>query len=136
MSAGPDEVFDAQAWLKRAESNLARARVGHGITGVVLEDLCFDAQQAAEKALKALLIARRIEFPKTHAIAELITLLVQANVSVPKSIECAADLTLYAVRTRYPGGPAITEEDYQDAVLTAENAVAWVKRELKSGHPA
>ncbi len=30
--------------------------------GVYLEDLCFDAQQAAEKAIKAVLIARSIPF--------------------------------------------------------------------------
>jgi len=46
---------DPQEWLQRARSNLTRAR--HRIQGVHLEDLCFDAQRAAEKALKALLIS-------------------------------------------------------------------------------
>ncbi len=41
---------DPREWLNRARSNLVRA--GHRDAGVYLEDLCFDAQQAAEKAVK------------------------------------------------------------------------------------
>jgi hypothetical protein len=37
-----------------------------------LEDLCFDAQQAAEKALKALLLHRRVNFPRIHDLTELL----------------------------------------------------------------
>ena len=42
---------DPRAWVDRARSNLIRAQ--HKIPDVYLGDLCFDAQQAAEKALKA-----------------------------------------------------------------------------------
>src|SRR5829696_10527795 len=48
---------DPREWLNRARSNLVRAQAI--LPGVYLEDLCFDAQQAAEKAIKAVLIARR-----------------------------------------------------------------------------
>jgi HEPN domain-containing protein len=48
-------VEEFEIWLRRAESNLRIARVGRE-EGVFLEDLCFEAQQVAEKALKALLI--------------------------------------------------------------------------------
>jgi len=47
---------DPREWLNRAKSNLARAKAGNDIPGVYLEDLCFDAQQAAEKAIKAALL--------------------------------------------------------------------------------
>lgn len=52
----PPERFrpeDPMEWLNRARSNLVRAKEVFHISGVYLEDLCFDAQQAAEKALKA-----------------------------------------------------------------------------------
>jgi HEPN domain-containing protein len=39
---------DPREWLNRARSNLARAKAR--IPEAYLEDLCFDAQQAAEKA--------------------------------------------------------------------------------------
>ena len=52
---------DPREWLNRARSNLVQAEQVR--PGVYLEDLCFQAQQAAEKALKALLLARDIPFP-------------------------------------------------------------------------
>jgi HEPN domain-containing protein len=39
--------------LNRAHSNLFRAKECIHIAGIYLEDLCFDAQQAAEKAVDA-----------------------------------------------------------------------------------
>jgi len=50
-------------WLMRARSILERARVGRISEEIVYEDLCFDCQQTAEKALKALLIGLDKEFP-------------------------------------------------------------------------
>src|SRR5262245_44069890 len=44
---------DPREWLSRARSNLARAAHGPHLPEVYLEDLCFDAQQAAEKAIRA-----------------------------------------------------------------------------------
>ena len=52
----PPERFppdDPREWINRARSNLIKA--ANRVPGVYLEDLCFDAQQAAEKAVKALL---------------------------------------------------------------------------------
>jgi len=54
-----------EIWLRRARSNLAIARTGKQ-KNVILEDLCFEAQQAAEKALKALLLYHGTEPPRTH----------------------------------------------------------------------
>jgi HEPN domain-containing protein len=42
---------DPREWLNRARSHLRRA--AEPLKGVYLEDLCYDAQQAAEKAIKA-----------------------------------------------------------------------------------
>jgi HEPN domain-containing protein len=55
---------DPREWLSRARSNLARAKAE--VPGVYLEDLCFDAQQAAEKAIKAVLISQNKRFPHVH----------------------------------------------------------------------
>ena len=64
----PPERFspdDPREWLNRAKSNLALAK--NPIPGAYLEDLCFEAQQAAEKAIKATLIRLGLEFPYVHA---------------------------------------------------------------------
>jgi HEPN domain-containing protein len=67
---------DAREWIRRARSDWALARAKP--KGVYLEDLCFHAQQAAEKAIKALLIRHRIQFPYIHDLAKLLSLLEKA----------------------------------------------------------
>ena len=52
---------DPREWLNRAGSNLALAK-NRG-EGAYLEDLCFEAQQAAEKSIKAVMIKRRSNSP-------------------------------------------------------------------------
>jgi HEPN domain-containing protein len=49
---------DPREWLNRARSNLVLASMQD--EGVYLEDLCFNTQQAVEKAIKALLIQRHV----------------------------------------------------------------------------
>ena len=120
---------DPHEWLKRARSNLVRARQREA--GVYLEDLCFDAQQAAEKAVKAVLVARRIDFPYLHDLTHLVSLLKGAGEVLPEAIRNAGRLTPYAVLTRYPGTVRpVTERDYERAVKIAEAVVGWAGEQL------
>ena len=90
--------------MNRANSNLARARLR--VPEAYLEDLCFDAQQAAEKALKAVMMSRGIDFPYTHDIACLLGVLQVDGINLPESMLSAARLTTYSVQARYPGSEA------------------------------
>ena len=122
-----NKLSTPEAWLERAKSNLIRAKQPKP-AGVFWEDLCFDAQQATEKALKALLLFRGIPFRFVHDIAELLTLLEQGGVALPDTIRPAADLSDYAVEARYPGPlEPVTEEEYRKAVAVAESVVTWVE---------
>jgi len=58
-----DEFHRRFQWLRRARSNLARASQGQVAPDVLFEDPCFNAQQAAEKALKALLVLKGVQVP-------------------------------------------------------------------------
>jgi HEPN domain-containing protein len=119
---------DPREWLNRARSNLARARSGATIPEVYLEDLCFDAQQAAEKAIKAVLIHLDVSFPYVHDLAQLLTLVKQVGWEVPASVRQAARLTRYAVVTRYPGLPEpVVRGEYEEAVSIAAEAVRWAE---------
>lgn len=120
---------DPREWLNRARSNLALTKARQ--KGVYLEDLCFDAQQAAEKAIKAILIKLDVDFPYVHDLAELLTLLEKSGHKVPKSIRQAEELSRYAVFTRYPGmGPHIGEREYKEAVKIAETVVRWAEKQI------
>ena len=76
------------------------------------------AQQAAEKALKAVLIHRRVHFPYTHDLGELITLIEQSGLPVPEDVRRAVILSDYAGETRYPGlAEPVTSEEYAEALV-------------------
>ncbi|GEA14259.1 DNA-binding protein [Moorella sp. E308F] len=120
-----DELW--RLWLKKAKSNLARAKLGRQTPDILYEDLCFDAQQAAEKALKGIMAFFKIEIPKTHSIGYLLKLIEEAGVGqVTESLKEAAILTDYAVTTRYPGDwEPIDEAEYKQAVSLAQEVYQW-----------
>ncbi|MFP3975770.1 MAG: HEPN domain-containing protein [Dehalococcoidia bacterium] len=92
----------------------------------------FDAQQAAEKALKALLIDRGVTFPYVHDLADLITVLEQAGEAIPEVAKEAGRLTRFAVVARYPGlGEPVTYQEYQEAVAIAERVVRWAEEVME-----
>lgn len=72
----------AADWLARAKGDLALARVSLP-EGGFYEDLCFHAQQAAEKALKAVYVSRGWTFRYIHDLEELITRLQQRGIGIP-----------------------------------------------------
>ena len=124
---------DPAEWLRRARSNLAKAKAGD-VPEVMYEDLCFDAQQASEKAIKALLVRQQVPFPKRHAIGELLTLVQQSGIGVPSPIRESARLTDDAVVTRYPGSAEdVTRAQYEQAVALAERVVRWADELITRG---
>jgi HEPN domain-containing protein len=72
---------------------------------------CFHAQQCAEKYLKSILIARKIDFPKTHDLSTLNSLCEKAGILTGFSIQSLTVLSDHAVVSRYPG----TEPSLDDA---------------------
>ncbi len=120
---------DPREWLNRARGNLARAK--RRAPEDYLEDLCFDAQQAAEKAVKALLVMHNVNFPYVHDLARLLSLLEDSGEDIPDAVRQAADLTDYATLTRYPGAyESVAEEEYTNAVEIAEAVVRWAEGRL------
>lgn len=123
---------DPREWLNRAQSNLLRAK--SPLPGVYLEDLCFDAQQAAEKAIKAVLIMNGVAFPPIHDLARLLTIVGQTGESLPPAIVEAARLTRFAVATRYPSiSEPITLEEHEQVVAIAEVVVQWAVESVAAG---
>ena len=113
-------------WLRHARSDLALARVQRP-AGVLFEGLCFHAQQAAEKALKAVLLTRAIPVPQTHNIGTLLDLL-PPDIILPAPVRQAVSLTEYAVSSRYPGDlEPVEEKEYREAVGLAEAVVSWAE---------
>lgn len=118
-----------EEWLRRAEASLALAKAQG--EGILLEDLCYQAQQAAEKAMKALYIARGEEFLFTHDLDRLAMGLEQIGIEITEPIDQATILTRYAMDTRYPGGfEPVSAAEHQEAVRLAETVITWVKVQI------
>lgn len=119
-----------QEWLNRARSNLAIAKQPR-TEEIYWDDLCFETQQAAEKALKAVLLARKVKFRFVHDLAELITVLENNGVTVTDDVREAAILTDYSVEARYPGPfEPITEDEFRESLRIAEAVVAWAEQQV------
>lgn len=123
----------SQDWLDQAERDLCRARID--MQYAYWEWACFTAQQAAEKAVKALLMSRG-HTVWGHAITPMLRLLEGLEVPV-KLIEGAQLLDAHYILARYPNGftegkPAdyYNEQKAQEAVRAADEIICFCKAHL------
>lgn len=122
-----------ESWLEHARSDLRLARLAVG-QNVLPEQICFHAQQAVEKAFKATLLIRQVEFPLTHDLEELLSIFAVAGIDLPAGLQEAGTLTPYAVETRYPGfWGEISETDMSHALVLAQRAVDWAEEMMGKG---
>ena len=120
---------DPREWMNQARGSLARAKTR--LPGTYLEDSCFDAQQAAERAVKAVLLGRGVEFPHVHDLAWLLSLLEAHGERIPAEVRKVSRLTGYAMHSRYPNlEEAVSEEEYAETIAIAEDVVGWAERRL------
>ena len=96
---GPRE--ELASWLEKADADLRAARVLRDALGLPLEIAAFHYQQAAEKALKGLLVDAGIAPPRTHDLRALLALFPERPPGIEQEI--AEQLTPFAVIARYPG---------------------------------
>ena len=121
-------------WLDRSRSNLERARLDKLSPHIMYEDICFDCQQSVEKALKALMVLKNIEFAYTHNIGLLVKTLEDNHIEVPDNIKKSASLSVYAVRARYPGDEEeepVTKSEFQETLVLADLVFQWVENKFK-----
>ncbi len=60
------EATNPRAWAEHAEEDFALARAALRRKQPLASGACFHAQQCAKKYMKALLISKGADFPKTH----------------------------------------------------------------------
>ncbi len=129
----PEASAEAARWLAQAERDLAAARdlarTGH------FNVACFEAQQAAEKAAKAVLYALGAEDAFGHSVRELLRAATGSIPALAQLDDAAMRLDRFYIPTRYPNGlpggipaDAFNAEDatqaisHGDAVLAAAHS--------------
>jgi len=121
-------------WLAYADDDLRFAHLGlavPGKQGPPYRLVAYHAQQCAEKYLRAYLVWRGVDFPRTHNISTLLELC-SDYAQWPPTLRDAEELTDYAVATRYPGEAAeVTAQDAQRAIEVAEQVRTPVRAALR-----
>ena len=119
---------EARTWLSYARADLRMA--SHDTAGPddgPMRDLCcFHSQQAAEKALKGVLVSRGMAVPRIHNVAALLAIVTDA----PSAVQQAASLSAHATAGRYPETGHSTEHDLAEAIELARTVVEWAEQQI------
>jgi HEPN domain-containing protein len=132
-----DPKAEGKRWLEQATRDLQAAEI------IFEENLwwiaCFEAQQAAEKAVKAFLYASGERVVIGHSVAELVKQAAEKNPAFRDLAAAASRLDRFYIPTRYPnslpGGipaDAYTTEDAQQALQLARRILEFARDALMS----
>lgn len=128
MSTAPDLPGDL---LALAKDDFAAAEALDGAERVSDASVGFHAQQAVEKALKAAIAGRDLDFPFTHDLGLLMQLCQDAGLELADGLNEVDRLTPYAAAIRYGlGDPGAVPTP--DALRWAALAIEWAESELRS----
>ena len=114
-----DRLEDTARWLRYAAEDLTTAETFLGHPNVPPRQACWFAQQAAEKALKAVLIFLQIDFRRTHNLNVLRDLLPESW-QLKTALPDLKDLNRWAVEARYP--EKMQEATKAEASMAVEQA--------------
>ena len=120
----------AKEWIRFAQSDLKAAQVL--LKEEVYNEVCFHSQQCVEKLLKAFLVSKGEQTPKTHRLIDLLEILLERDQQLESLRDPCVVLDQYYLPSRYPdaiigskptGFPS--EKDAKEALEIAESV--WLK---------
>jgi HEPN domain-containing protein len=121
--------------MRQAENDLEFSRIA--LREGFFAQACFIAQQAGEKAVKALGYAQGERFVVGHSILELLKKLIGVHKELESFMELGGLLDQYYIPTRYPNGlpdgvpyEVYNERQAREAVEGASGLLAKVKELL------
>jgi HEPN domain-containing protein len=126
--SAPDRAAAAREFLEHAEGDLRAAETLAPDETQADHVIGLSAQQAVEKSLKAVLVARDTEVPRTHDLTYLVDLVADSGDATPDALAESDRLTSWAGAWRYEE----SEEplDRGAALATARAAVDWAREQL------
>ena len=128
MSEREDAIVEAKRWMRFAWEDLDVAQKSLSERSSAPRHVCMLAQQSAEKAIKGALTLEGIEFPYTHDIGAVRSLLPVGWRVYGSSVELE-ELTGWAVESRYPGN---WDEPTWDDAIRAERVATEIYDSVSS----
>lgn len=123
MPYDPRRIEETTAWLQKAQLDLRAAQADMGAEPALVGDALFHCQQAAEKAMKALLTWHDQPFRRTHDLGELGRQCVSIDGTLEPLCLRAEPLTVFATVFRYPGDPGEPPRQEAEAAMRTARAV-------------
>ena len=103
MSTRPEINAEVRRWMERAENDFRNAEYVLTLKeNCPFDTIAYHCHQCAEKYLKANLIYRGVDFPRTHDLVVLFNLLLPVE-TLNLHIQDVQPLNRYAIEARYPG---------------------------------
>lgn len=127
----PPEVKE---WLDFAKMDLSSAKhLYETFYPRPLQIICYHCQQAAEKALKAVIVAKGKPggMPKIHDLEFLLSQMKNYADIQEELWDYAEALTPYGIEIRYPGGTEVTDEQAELGLKYADAIFLWAVEEVK-----
>lgn len=125
------ELTEKDKWILKAENDLRIIEKDLSSADPINDVICFHAQQAAEKYLKAYLVHKSVIPEKSHIIERLLDTCSKYDPSFAGLME-AAQLTEYAVELRYPDDFYIPDiEEAKEAYNLALKVKDFVLERIK-----
>lgn len=122
-------------WVDKAAGDVRTAEREGAVTDEPNWDaVCYHAQQAIEKYLKAVLQQQGAAVARTHDLAALLQLVTTAQVELSDLSDDAEWLTAFAVEVRYPGETA-DEEAAGKAIAVMRRMSERLRASLDSPGP-
>jgi HEPN domain-containing protein len=122
----------ARQWLAKAENDLLNVDNNLQSEAIPYDTVCFHCQQAAEKLLKAYLVARGARPPFTHDLLLLLEEILPHCADAETLRDDLALLMPYAVGVRYPDEFFLpTPDDAHEARRAAQNVLDWLRSHLE-----
>lgn len=131
-----DPETNHAAWMAKGDHDLLNIENNLAASNVPWDTVCFHAQQAAEKFLKAFLVSRGQLPPRTHDLVALVADCAEADASLAAMEADGRTLTYYSVSARYPDDVfEPTEVEARHMVEIARRVREEVRRRLPQATP-
>ncbi len=134
MEKKNDNMTAAMEWLSFARQDYNAAKHLHDtFHPEPLEIICYHCQQAAEKAVKALIVLYGAQggFPKKHDLFLLLNQIKNMTSIEEKYYDYADILTPYGIAVRYPHELFLEKRHAEQALKMAKEYLDWTESQLE-----
>ena len=128
-----DRTEELRQWFFLAKRNLVAAKhLAENTHPMLVEIICNNCQQSAEKDLKGFLFHNNVDFPKIHDLSELVAMCIEIDSEFMKFTKQCRYLNNFGTMPKYPNELQITEDDANTAIRFADEIKEFVLKIIQN----